>query len=168
LFRHRQSRRRSLSPCACGSHTSRAHHYTSSTRSFPACSPGHTMALPDTSRCAMRGSCGSKGWFGQQLPCPYDGPPVEVCNFAFLRGQANQPSVCLSPRTNMLGISSSLFAVPSTQKDQLVVPQTKSKPYEILWHKQNFSFHPARPVATISGRFSARLLVHHSSVSSWM
>ncbi|KAI9574905.1 patched family-domain-containing protein [Boletus coccyginus] len=38
------------------------------------------MALPDTSRCAMRGSCGSKGWFGQQLPCPYDGPPVEPEN----------------------------------------------------------------------------------------
>ncbi|KAI6164934.1 patched family-domain-containing protein [Pisolithus thermaeus] len=28
-------------------------------------------------QCAMRGSCGSKGWFGQQLPCPYDGPPLE-------------------------------------------------------------------------------------------
>ena len=68
----------------------------------------------------------------------------------------------------MLEISSSLFVVPSTPKDQLVVPQTKSKPYETLWHKQNFSFHPAQPVATISGRFSARLLVHHSSIFSWM
>lgn len=29
-------------------------------------------------QCAMRGSCGSKGWFGQQLPCPYDGPPLEL------------------------------------------------------------------------------------------
>lgn len=34
--------------------------------------------------CAMRGSCGRKGWLGQQLPCPYDGPPEEVCvAFAF-------------------------------------------------------------------------------------
>lgn len=30
-------------------------------------------------QCAMRGSCGSRAWFGQPLPCPYDGPPVEVC-----------------------------------------------------------------------------------------
>lgn len=29
-------------------------------------------------QCAMRGSCGSRAWFGQPLPCPYDGPPVEV------------------------------------------------------------------------------------------
>ncbi|KAG6331807.1 hypothetical protein ID866_7283 [Astraeus odoratus] len=28
-------------------------------------------------QCSMRGSCGAKGWFGQQLPCPYDGPPIE-------------------------------------------------------------------------------------------
>ena len=29
-------------------------------------------------RCAMRGSCGSKGIFGKPLPCPYDGPSYEV------------------------------------------------------------------------------------------
>ncbi|KIM45836.1 hypothetical protein M413DRAFT_65031 [Hebeloma cylindrosporum] len=28
-------------------------------------------------RCAMRGSCGKKGFFGKPLPCPYDGTPVE-------------------------------------------------------------------------------------------
>lgn len=28
--------------------------------------------------CAMRGVCGTKGWLGQQLPCPYDGPAAEV------------------------------------------------------------------------------------------
>ena len=66
----------------------------------------------------------------------------------------------------MLGIFSSLFAVSSTPKDQLVVLQPKLKPYEILWHKQSFSFHPAQLVATISGRSSARLLVHHSSTVS--
>ncbi|EPQ59387.1 multidrug efflux transporter AcrB transmembrane domain-containing protein [Gloeophyllum trabeum ATCC 11539] len=30
--------------------------------------------------CAMRGSCGTKGWFGKPLPCPYDGsaqPPED-------------------------------------------------------------------------------------------
>ncbi|PPQ77710.1 hypothetical protein CVT25_011145 [Psilocybe cyanescens] len=26
----------------------------------------------------MRGSCGKKGFFGKPLPCPYDGPPVEL------------------------------------------------------------------------------------------
>ncbi|KDQ20707.1 hypothetical protein BOTBODRAFT_26724 [Botryobasidium botryosum FD-172 SS1] len=30
--------------------------------------PGH---------CALRGTCGKKGMFGQELPCPYDGPAVE-------------------------------------------------------------------------------------------
>jgi hypothetical protein len=29
-------------------------------------------------RCAMRGSCGSKGMFGKPLPCPYNGPAYEV------------------------------------------------------------------------------------------
>lgn len=29
-------------------------------------------------QCAMRGSCGTKNWFGQSLPCPYDGPAIEV------------------------------------------------------------------------------------------
>ncbi|KAG6886081.1 hypothetical protein C0993_004071 [Termitomyces sp. T159_Od127] len=30
-----------------------------------------------TGRCAMRDTCGSKGFFGKPLPCPYDGAPVE-------------------------------------------------------------------------------------------
>ncbi|EIN10276.1 multidrug efflux transporter AcrB transmembrane domain-containing protein [Punctularia strigosozonata HHB-11173 SS5] len=33
--------------------------------------------MPSVGQCAMRGSCGSKGWFGKPLPCPYDGPPSE-------------------------------------------------------------------------------------------
>lgn len=35
------------------------------------------MAQP-TGQCAMQGSCGRKGWLGQPLPCPYDGPPAKV------------------------------------------------------------------------------------------
>ncbi|TFK55884.1 multidrug efflux transporter AcrB transmembrane domain-containing protein [Heliocybe sulcata] len=27
--------------------------------------------------CVMRSSCGTKGWFGKPLPCPYDGPALE-------------------------------------------------------------------------------------------
>ncbi|KIO31040.1 glycoside hydrolase family 61 protein [Tulasnella calospora MUT 4182] len=34
-------------------------------------------------KCAIRGSCGSKGRFGPQLPCPYDGPPQEVEDDSF-------------------------------------------------------------------------------------
>lgn len=29
-------------------------------------------------QCSMRGSCGMKGWSGKMLPCPYDGPALEV------------------------------------------------------------------------------------------
>ncbi|GJJ07483.1 hypothetical protein Clacol_001685 [Clathrus columnatus] len=28
-------------------------------------------------QCAMQGSCGRKGWLGQSLPCPYNGPPTK-------------------------------------------------------------------------------------------
>lgn len=40
-----------------------------------------TMAERETrsdGQCVMRGSCGKKGWIGAPLPCPYDGPPIEV------------------------------------------------------------------------------------------
>jgi len=37
------------------------------------------MVLRDENgQCVMRGSCGQKGWLGKPLPCPYDGPAVEV------------------------------------------------------------------------------------------
>ncbi|KAG1753799.1 patched family-domain-containing protein [Suillus paluster] len=61
-------------------------------------------------QCAMRGSCGTKGWFGQQLPCPYDGPPVEpqdskardllvsVCGAQFVEG----PTCCTSGQVETL------------------------------------------------------------------
>ncbi|KAG2370048.1 patched family-domain-containing protein [Suillus spraguei] len=61
-------------------------------------------------QCAMRGSCGTKGWFGQQLPCPYDGPPVEpedskardllvsVCGAQFAEG----PACCTSDQVETL------------------------------------------------------------------
>ncbi|KAG0705425.1 patched family-domain-containing protein [Suillus ampliporus] len=58
-------------------------------------------------QCAMRGSCGTKGWFGQQLPCPYNGPPVEpedrdllvsVCGAQFVEG----PTCCTSGQVETL------------------------------------------------------------------
>ncbi|KAH0587421.1 hypothetical protein H2248_006210 [Termitomyces sp. 'cryptogamus'] len=35
------------------------------------------MPKNDDGRCVMRDTCGSKGFFGKSLPCPYDGSPVE-------------------------------------------------------------------------------------------
>ncbi|KIJ70333.1 hypothetical protein HYDPIDRAFT_77663 [Hydnomerulius pinastri MD-312] len=68
------------------------------------------MSDSDTGQCAMRGSCGTKGWFGQQLPCPYDGPAVEpenkrardllvsVCGAEFAEG----PTCCTSDQVETL------------------------------------------------------------------
>lgn len=36
------------------------------------------MSINSYGRCAMRGTCGQNEYFGQ-LPCPYDGPAMEVC-----------------------------------------------------------------------------------------
>ncbi|KII95801.1 hypothetical protein PLICRDRAFT_96092 [Plicaturopsis crispa FD-325 SS-3] len=64
----------------------------------------------DGGQCAMRGSCGSKGWFGKALPCPYDGPPVQpeddkarallvsVCGAEYAEG----PSCCTSDQLDTL------------------------------------------------------------------
>ncbi|KAH7916135.1 patched family-domain-containing protein [Hygrophoropsis aurantiaca] len=66
--------------------------------------------MSPSNACAMRGSCGTKGWFGQQLPCPYDGPPIEpegsnardllvsVCGQEFARG----PTCCTSEQVETL------------------------------------------------------------------
>ncbi|OAX39748.1 multidrug efflux transporter AcrB transmembrane domain-containing protein [Rhizopogon vinicolor AM-OR11-026] len=61
-------------------------------------------------QCAMRGSCGTKGWFGKQLPCPYNGPPVQpeddkardllvsLCGADFAEG----PTCCTSEQVESL------------------------------------------------------------------
>jgi hypothetical protein len=36
------------------------------------------MDESEDGRCVMRGSCGKKGFFGKQLPCPDNGPPQQV------------------------------------------------------------------------------------------
>lgn len=33
----------------------------------------------ENGNCAMMGHCGSKSFGGKLLPCPYDGPAIEVC-----------------------------------------------------------------------------------------
>ncbi|THV05508.1 multidrug efflux transporter AcrB transmembrane domain-containing protein [Dendrothele bispora CBS 962.96] len=63
----------------------------------------------DDQRCAMRDTCGKKTIFGQDLPCPYDGPPVEpddesrqllieACGEEFASG----PTCCTSDQVNAL------------------------------------------------------------------
>ncbi|KAF5388272.1 hypothetical protein D9615_000178 [Tricholomella constricta] len=60
-------------------------------------------------RCAMRDSCGKKGFFGKSLPCPYDGPPeepdesarsllVRVCGPEFAEG----PTCCTTDQVEAL------------------------------------------------------------------
>ncbi|KAL1742428.1 patched family-domain-containing protein [Schizophyllum fasciatum] len=65
---------------------------------------------PSAGRCAMRSSCGRKGWFGKELPCPYDGPAIEpedsearkllvdVCGAEFAEG----PTCCTSGQVESL------------------------------------------------------------------
>lgn len=40
--------------------------------------PPSVMAVDRTETCVMRDTCGRKGWFGTELPCPYDGAPLDV------------------------------------------------------------------------------------------
>ncbi|KAI5894088.1 multidrug efflux transporter AcrB transmembrane domain-containing protein [Schizophyllum commune H4-8] len=66
--------------------------------------------IGEPGRCAMRSSCGRKGFFGKELPCPYDGPAVEpedaetrklladVCGAEFAEG----PTCCTSGQLETL------------------------------------------------------------------
>ncbi|KAF4602307.1 hypothetical protein EYR40_005512 [Pleurotus pulmonarius] len=67
------------------------------------------MNMEDGGRCAMRDSCGRRGMFGKELPCPYDGPPIEpdekgrallvdVCGSEF----AENPTCCTSSQVETL------------------------------------------------------------------
>ncbi|SJL01723.1 related to NCR1-transmembrane glycoprotein, involved in sphingolipid metabolism [Armillaria ostoyae] len=58
-------------------------------------------------QCAMRDTCGRKGMFGRDLPCPYDGPPVQpdnrdlltsICGVDFATG----PTCCTSAQLTTL------------------------------------------------------------------
>ncbi|KAF6762740.1 patched family-domain-containing protein [Ephemerocybe angulata] len=67
------------------------------------------VAKTSAGQCAMQGSCGKKGFFGKDLPCPYDGPPsepdsatrdllVDVCGAEFAEG----PVCCLKDQVESL------------------------------------------------------------------
>lgn len=73
-------------------------------------------------KCAMRGSCGKKGFFGKPLPCPYDGPPVEVHFFAITYGTV---SLFLnSPMMKILDAYSAMSVAWNSERVQSVARQT--------------------------------------------
>ncbi|ESK97466.1 vacuolar membrane protein [Moniliophthora roreri MCA 2997] len=66
-----------------------------------------TLAMDQEPRCSMRDSCGKKGIFGRDLPCPYDGPPqepddrqhlVDICGPEFAEG----PTCCTTAQVDEL------------------------------------------------------------------
>jgi hypothetical protein len=73
-------------------------------------------------KCAMRGSCGKKGFFGKPLPCPYDGPPVEV---HFLPLHTEQcPYFSNSLMTIILDVYSVMSVAQNLERVQSVARQT--------------------------------------------
>lgn len=57
----------------------------------------HIMPEPTPlGSCVFRDTCGKKSMFGKELPCPYDGPPVDVCTSS-MKG-------CLPANCNHLSI----------------------------------------------------------------
>lgn len=73
-------------------------------------------------KCAMRGSCGKKGFFGKPLPCPYDGPPVEVYFFAFTYGTVSY--FLNSQMTMILDVYSVMSVAQNLERVQSVARQT--------------------------------------------
>lgn len=73
-------------------------------------------------KCAMRGSCGKKGFFGKPLPCPYDGPPVKVQLLPLLTEQC--PYFSNSPMTMILAVYSVKYVVQNLKRVQSVARQT--------------------------------------------
>ncbi|KAG6837520.1 hypothetical protein H0H93_007701 [Arthromyces matolae] len=66
-------------------------------------------ATSTSGRCAMRDSCGKKGFFGKDLPCPYNGPPeepedrqliVQTCGAEFAEGPGSFVNVISTQVTN--------------------------------------------------------------------
>ena len=74
-------------------------------------------------KCAMRGSCGKKGFFGKPLPCPYDGPPVEVHFFVFTNGTVPN-YFSNSPLTMILDAYSVMSVARNLERVQSVVRRT--------------------------------------------
>ncbi|EJD53697.1 multidrug efflux transporter AcrB transmembrane domain-containing protein [Auricularia subglabra TFB-10046 SS5] len=78
------------------------------------------MAAPP--RCAMRDTCGRKGIFGAELPCPYTGPPVEpdtdkfrttlvsVCGPDFAQGPVCCTQAQVEALHENLGMASSMIS----------------------------------------------------------
>jgi hypothetical protein len=74
----------------------------------------------------MRGSCGKKGLFGRDLPCPYDGPPVEVRIVLLTHDVMDIRSLAPCSQTIRLENNSYQYAARSLLPDQHAAPQIKS------------------------------------------
>ena len=82
------------------------------------------MAAP-ARKCTMRGSCGKRGLFGRDLPCPYDGPPVEVsCSYAY--DVLDIGSLASCSQTTRFENNSYQRAARSLPSDQHAAPQIRS------------------------------------------
>ena len=80
-------------------------------------------------KCTMRGSCGKKGLFGRDLPCPYDGPPVEVRIVLLARNDVldlGSRSLASCSQTTRLESNSYQYAARNLPPDQRAAPQIKS------------------------------------------
>ncbi|KZT12544.1 multidrug efflux transporter AcrB transmembrane domain-containing protein [Laetiporus sulphureus 93-53] len=78
------------------------------------------MPLRGEGYCAMRGSCGSKDWFGKPLPCPYDGSAskddvdrdllVSLCGAEFAEGPACCTTDQLETMRDNLGVAENIIS----------------------------------------------------------
>lgn len=62
-----------------------------------ACRAEQAMPIHKEGHCVMRQTCGSKGMFGKQLPCPDNGPAIEVYIYVCVLMRKRKP--ILSPQS---------------------------------------------------------------------
>jgi hypothetical protein len=79
--------------------------------------------------CAMRGVCGTKGWFGQQLPCPYDGPAVEVSRLENYE-PVSEVQCSRSPKPTSSGLSWSLSVAHLMRTDPFAARLSRSRHFK--------------------------------------
>ena len=102
----------------------------------------------------MRDSCGKKGFFGKDLPCPYDGPPVEVwCQSLFIH-EALIRTIPDSQNMTRPAHFWLILVVQNMPKVPSAAQQSKSNRCVIISTKSKASFRPVLHVGTTSVHFS--------------
>lgn len=115
----------------------------------------------------MRDSCGKKGFFSKDLPCPYDGPPLEVCGHSLLPPEGIQ-IIPNSQQTTRLARFWSTLVARNMPKVPSAVQQDKSNPCATISTKLKVLFHPAQHAATTSVHSFVLLLALHNREHSLM